>query len=133
MSCNSPVKAYWEYPPMPYGEYTCMHEGISAVWVGSFNTFADLLITVLPIPLIMRLQMPIRQRIGVVILLSLGFVVTAAGAFRTYYLWLGLVSSYDLTWLSYPLWISASVEMYLGVVSLSPFFFTAAASCHLRA
>lgn len=107
-------------------EFTCIDEGIAGTWLGGFNTFADLLITVLPIPVILRLQMPRRQRIGVIILLSLGFVVTIAGALRTYYLWLDLVESYDVTWLSYPLWISATVEIYLGLVS--PFFFF----CYLK-
>ena len=113
---SSPVKAYWVFPPMKEDEHTCIDEGISAVWIGSFNTLADLLITILPIPVILRLQMPRRQRIGVVILLSLGLVVTIAGAFRTYYLWYDLVDTYDITWLSYPLWISATVEVYLGLV-----------------
>ena len=102
---------------MKKGEYTCIDEGITGVWLGGFNTLADLLITLLPIPVILKLQMPRRQRIGVVILLSLGLVVTIAGALRTYYLWYDLVDSYDVTWLSYPLWISATVEIYLGLVS----------------
>lgn len=102
---------------MKEDEHTCMDEGISAVWIGGFNTLADLLITLLPIPVILRLQMPRRQRIGVIILLSLGLVVTVAGALRTYYLWYDLVDSYDITWLSFPLWISATVEIYLGLVS----------------
>ena len=105
---------------MKKGEFTCIDEGISGVWLGGFNTLADLLITLLPIPVILRLQMPKRQRVGVVILLSLGLVVTIAGALRTYYLWYDLVDSYDVTWLSFPLWISATVEIYLGLVSSVP-------------
>lgn len=84
---------------------------------GIVNSVADLLTTVLPIPIIMRLQMPLRQRIGVSILLSLGFVATIAGSIRTYYTWKSLIESWDETWNAYPLWIAAAVELDLGLVS----------------
>lgn len=49
---------------------------------GIINCVSDLLTTVLPIPIIMKLQMPLRQRIGVCFLLCLGFIVTIAGVIR---------------------------------------------------
>jgi hypothetical protein len=61
--------------------------------------------------------MPRKQRIGVCILLCLGFIVTIAGVIRTYFIWKGLMATYDETWYSYPLWIAATVEVDLAVVS----------------
>jgi len=84
---------------------------------GIINCFSDLLTTVLPIPIIMRLQMPMRQRIGVCILLCLGFIVTIAGVIRTYFIWKSLIATWDETWFAYPLWIAAAVEIDLAVVS----------------
>jgi hypothetical protein len=49
---------------------------------GIVNTVADALVTGLPIPLIVRLNMPLGQKLGVTFLLGLGFVVTAAGIVR---------------------------------------------------
>ncbi|GME64377.1 hypothetical protein GTA08_BOTSDO12914 [Neofusicoccum parvum] len=46
----------------------------------------------------------------------LGFVVVVAGAIRTYYIWKGLIVSYDETWFTFPLWIAAAVEINLGVI-----------------
>ena len=83
---------------------------------GIVNSASDLLTAVLPIPIIMRLQMPLRQRIGVSVLLCLGFIATIAGAVRTYYTWKSLVSSWDETWYAYPLWVAAAVEIHLGMV-----------------
>ncbi|QDS68636.1 hypothetical protein FKW77_001626 [Venturia effusa] len=57
-----------------------------------------------------------RQRIGVIILLSLGFVVTIAGVTRTFFIWKSLIASYDETWYAYPLWIAAAVEVDLAVI-----------------
>ncbi|RMY29803.1 hypothetical protein D0865_15421 [Hortaea werneckii] len=83
---------------------------------GVINCVSDLLTTVLPIPIVMRLQMPLKQRIGVCVLLCLGFIVTIAGVIRTYFIWKSLIDSWDQTWFAYPLWIAAAVEIDLAVI-----------------
>lgn len=112
-----PVESYWIYPPMFH--YKCLNEGKVMLGGGVINSASDLLTVVLPIPIVMRLQMPLKQRIGVCILLCLGFVVTIAGAIRTYFTWKSLLESWDETWFAYPLWIAAAVEIDLGMVSLA--------------
>lgn len=84
---------------------------------GIVNTVADFVVTVVPIPLIMRLRMPKPERIGVIVLLSLGFFITLAGIIRTYYIWLALVHTKDASWYSYPLFVAATVEVDVGIVS----------------
>jgi len=96
----------------------CINEGLLFYIGGIINTIADALITVLPIPLIMRLQMPKHEQIGVIVLLSLGFFVTLAGVIRTYYIWLAQVHTQDETWWSYPLFVAATVEVDIGIVSV---------------
>jgi hypothetical protein len=71
--------------------------------------------------------MPLRQRIAVGFLFSLGFIVTIAGIIRTWYIYKSLIAEYDQTWYAYPLWIAAAVEIDLGVIcasapALRPFF-----------
>lgn len=114
----SPISAYWTLSP-PAGAY-CLDEGKTVLGIGIVNCFIDLLVTVLPIPLVRKLQMPLQQRIGVMILLSMGLLVVVAGIVRTYYIWKGLIASYDETWYTFPLWIAAAVEINLGVVRTSP-------------
>lgn len=96
-----------------------MDEGKVMLGGGVVNSACDLLTVVLPIPIIMRLQMPLRQRLGVCVLLCLGFIVTIAGAIRTYFTWKSLIASWDETWFAYPLWIAAAVEIDLGLVRVS--------------
>lgn len=84
---------------------------------GILNCLADLLCTILPIPIVWRLRMPLRQRISVCILLCLGFIVTIAGIVRTYFIWKSLIDTWDETWFTYPLWIAAAVEIDIAVVS----------------
>ena len=83
---------------------------------GIVSSISDFMTVVLPIPIVMRLQMPLWHRIGVCVLLCLGVVVTIAGSLRTYWTWKSLIKSYDETWYAYPLWIAAAVEIDLGVV-----------------
>ncbi|KAK5108050.1 hypothetical protein LTR62_008824 [Meristemomyces frigidus] len=110
----TPVKFYWEFPPTVPG--TCLDEGKATLAAGIVNLVNDLLCTIIPIPLIMRLHMPLRQRISVCVLFSLGFIVLVAGTVRTYYIWEAFMQSYDETWMAYPLWICAAVEIDVGVI-----------------
>jgi hypothetical protein len=81
------------------------------------NTVADLLVTIQPIFLIATLELPLRRRIGAIILVSLGFVVCFAGGVRAYYTWRALIHSYDETWECYGMWFSGAIEIDLGIVS----------------
>ncbi|KAL0255118.1 hypothetical protein SLS55_009647 [Diplodia seriata] len=112
--CN-PISAYWTLS-LPAGAY-CIDEGKTVLGIGIVNCFIDVIVAMLPIPLVRKLQMPVQQRIGVMVLLSLGLVVVVAGVVRTYYIWKGLIASYDETWYTFPLWIAAAVEINLGVYS----------------
>jgi hypothetical protein len=75
---SRPIYAYWAFPAVG----TCLDDGKVTLAAGIINCFADLLTTALPIPLILRLRMPLSQRISVMVLLSLGFIVTIAGIVR---------------------------------------------------
>lgn len=97
-------------------QYKCLDEGKVMLGGGIVSTFSDFMTVVLPIPIVMGLQMPFWQRIGVCVMLCLGVVVTIAGSLRTYYTWKSLIASWDETWYAYPLWIAAAVENDVGVI-----------------
>lgn len=94
-----------------------MNEGAATLWVGVISCLADFLCTILPIPVVLRLSMPLRQRIGVCVLLSAGIVVTVAGVVRTWFIYKSLIATYDETWFTYSLWICAALEIDIAVVS----------------
>ena len=97
-----------------------MNEGAATLWVGVVSCCADFLCTILPIPVVLSLRMPLRQRIGVCVLLSAGIVVTVAGIVRTWFIYKSLIATYDETWFTYPLWICAALEIDIAVVSHEP-------------
>ncbi|KAK5171718.1 uncharacterized protein LTR77_003354 [Saxophila tyrrhenica] len=110
----SPVESYWIFPQMDGA--TCIDEGKTMLGAGVVNTVSDLWVTIVPIPLIMQLRMPLKQRMGVCVLLCLGMIVTIAGALRTYFTWKSLMDSWDETWHAYSLWICAAVELDIGLI-----------------
>jgi hypothetical protein len=109
------VQAYWQFPNVIDGK--CLDEGMITLTCGIISCVADLLCTILPIPVVLRLRMPLKQRIGVCVLLSAGIIVTIAGIIRTYFIWKSLIATYDETWFTYPLWICAAIEIDIAVVS----------------
>ena len=84
---------------------------------GVFKLFIDIMITTLPIPLILRLELNSAQKYGVVIALALGYVVCAAGAVRTYYSYIIFWRTTDIVWYEYPAFLALTVENDLGIVS----------------
>jgi hypothetical protein len=112
------VQAYWQFPNVIEGQ--CLDEGAVTLWCGIISCVADLLCTILPIPVVLRLRMPLRQRFGICVLLSAGILVTIAGVIRTYFIWKSLIDTYDETWFTYPLWICAALEIDIAVVSIEP-------------
>ncbi|KAE9975489.1 hypothetical protein EG328_003148 [Venturia inaequalis] len=109
-----PIQDYWVYPPDPHRR--CFDEGPVGFVVAILNCLADLLITCLPMPLVLQLNLPRRSEIGVLVGFCLGFIVSIAAAFRTYYWYQAFIVSYDLTWEAYPLWIASSVEVNIGMI-----------------
>lgn len=82
------------------------------------NIFDDLLTTIVPMPLIWRLKLRKRQRIAVISIFGLGIIADIVGAVRTYYVWTMIYNSYDVTWGSWPISLTAAIEINIGLVWL---------------
>ncbi|KAM5453920.1 hypothetical protein MaudCBS49596_002545 [Microsporum audouinii] len=118
-----PISAYWTLSTKPQ---KCINETAHLLAGGIVNTLTDFCVVILPIPTVMALKLPNRQRLVLVLLFGAGFAVCIAGSVRVYYVY-KMNTTYDKTWAAYPVWISGTIEMYLGVfaaslASLKPFF-----------
>ncbi|KAI5304745.1 hypothetical protein KEM56_006003, partial [Ascosphaera pollenicola] len=83
------------------------------------NIFIDIIILVLPIPTLIRVQLPVRERIVLVILMSIGLVACVASIVRTYYMWVTVVQSYDISWWAYDAWLWNIIELNLSATCAS--------------
>lgn len=94
-----------------------MNSGAIVFAASVVNILTDFLVTVLPMPLIWSLKLPTRQRIAVISIFGLGIFVNVAGTCRTVYVYKSMLDSYDATWLGWPVLLSASIEINIGLVS----------------
>ncbi|KFZ25122.1 hypothetical protein V502_00398 [Pseudogymnoascus sp. VKM F-4520 (FW-2644)] len=111
----SPASDYWTLSATPQ---KCINETAHLLAGGIINTITDFLVVMLPIPTVLALKLPTRQRIILIFLFGAGFAVCIAGSVRVYYTYY-LNTSYDKTWAAYPVWISGTIELYLGVIAAS--------------
>ena len=107
-----PPSDYWTLSSKPQ---KCLSQTIHLLIAGIVNTITDFLVVLLSIPPVWGLRLPLRQQITLVFLFGAGFIATFAGCARIVYTY-RLTTSYDQTWMKFPVWISSSVELYLGVV-----------------
>jgi len=77
-----PVATYWTNHGIGPNTARCIDEGKSLFAAAVVNTLAELLIALLPIPLIALLKLPRRQRNWTITLLCLGFLVVVCGCVR---------------------------------------------------
>ena len=70
----------------------------------------------MPIPIVWTLQLSLKQRIAVLTLFAMGFIVCIAGIWQAVYVNEALGKSYDETWVGWPLWIASAIEVDLGIV-----------------
>lgn len=80
------------------------------------SVLTDLLIYILPLPTLHALNLPRRQRIALLLVFSLGFVVVLAGCMRLYWVAEVVNNTYDVTWDGFVMWIWTAVEVNLGVI-----------------
>ncbi|TGZ76694.1 hypothetical protein EX30DRAFT_399101 [Ascodesmis nigricans] len=112
-----PVHAYWG--DVHTRSNFCVNESISLMVASVTNIVTDFWVTLLPIPILWRLRLPFRQRIILIVLMSLGLVACAAGIARVHYLEYTLFKTYDVTWEGYTIWLWTAVEIDLGIICCS--------------
>ncbi|KAK4556453.1 hypothetical protein LTR86_006597 [Recurvomyces mirabilis] len=84
----SPTEAYWRsFEPTYTHPYKCVDTTIVNLLAGIFAIISDFYAVVLPCMMTRRFDLPTAQKLALNGLFSVGLVVVAAGAVRTYYLY----------------------------------------------
>ncbi|KAL8829439.1 MAG: hypothetical protein Q9170_006169 [Blastenia crenularia] len=112
-----PLSAFWT--PLAEYPHKCIDEGNYMMSFAVITIILDFAILLLPIPLVMGLHLSTKQRIAVLTLFGLGFIVCIAGIVQAYYIDVALRKSYDETWDGWPLWVASAVEVDLGILCVS--------------
>lgn len=129
LTFGSPISSYWT---LLADHRDCIPEGPPLVVQSTLNVVTDFMIYALPIPTLISLSLPWSQRIGLLILFSIGGVIVVAGSFRAYWVHYVLFRTYDVTWEGFQIWVWTAVETNVGVIcgcipALKPLLFPARA------
>jgi hypothetical protein len=108
------MSTFWTWPPPPNPK--CIDPRAVVFGFGVIKTVIEIMIVTLPIPLVLRLQMSPPQKRAVIVLLGMGYIVTAAGVIRTYYSYYIMWRSYDESWYEYYGFVASTIENDLAIV-----------------
>ncbi|KAF7879985.1 uncharacterized protein EAF02_007622 [Botrytis sinoallii] len=111
-----PPQDYWKITDEP--QPNCIDQSSTLLLAGIVNTLTDFLVVILPIRTVYSTNLPRRQTLIVSFLFTLGFLSCFAGVIRTYYMY-QVTQTYDQVWASFPVWVSAAVELYVGIICTS--------------
>lgn len=109
-----PVNALWAFPPIRDAQ--CLRRAEITFAGAIVKTIIDVILILLPIPLVLKMTMRNTQRLALLTLLSLGIVVTAAGGVRIYYVHKMYFVSDDRTWYAYSAYFAGCLEHSVGIV-----------------
>ncbi|KAF3481175.1 uncharacterized protein GIQ15_03934 [Arthroderma uncinatum] len=113
-----PLSNYWSKRGS-VTEEGCMSETGRLLGASFSNAILDIAILVVPCPTFWRLNLPIRDRMVLIILMCLGVVSCLAGCVKSYYIYRTLNESADLTWDGYDIWVWTDIEVNFAVICTS--------------
>jgi len=117
-SCT-PTEANWESADPTYQKkYHCVDTRYENLISGILSVVSDAYAVLLPCLMLRKFDVSKRQKIALNVIFSLGLIVVAAGAVRTYYfdhLW----HTYDLTYAGFDVLVWAQLELQLSLICAS--------------
>jgi hypothetical protein len=94
--------------------YKCFDEGADVFAASVISAFQDLITAILPTFIFWNLRIPIRQKIALFGIFAIGYGVVALGAVRAYHSWQTYYSTYDVTWVSWKVFLVSMLELHVG-------------------
>ncbi|KAF2684220.1 hypothetical protein K458DRAFT_303568 [Lentithecium fluviatile CBS 122367] len=128
-----PPSLFWDPVGQALHPEKCMKQTTQQIFFnvnGIMNIVQDVMIYVLPIPIVWKLQMPRRQKIALATLLCIGLVAVAAGCVRFYYV-LFLANEKDIWYYMAPSLNWCSIEIYAAIICSSASTFKALLKTYL--
>jgi len=115
----TPVQGYWKKILLTQTRTGCLpNENEVILLHGILNVIFDLMVLLLPIPVVLKLQLPRKQKIGLIAMFGLGVIVCGASILRI--ISINKTSQdLDASWYGYDLWIYTSTEAHVAIICAS--------------
>lgn len=96
----------------------CYRANVFAIVQGVFNLVSDLFIFILPLPVLFRLKMSFKRKLGITAIFLTGLIAIVASSFGLYFR-VPEANGEDLTWNGLPAAALSVVEAAVGVICAS--------------
>ncbi|KAK6515004.1 hypothetical protein TWF506_007359 [Arthrobotrys conoides] len=114
-----PVSNFWkEMQLFEYREGCLPNEPDMVLLHGIFSVVLDIIVLVLPVPVVLHLSLPTKQKVGLIAMFSLGLIVCLAGCLRIVSI-RNTILTLDVSWYGYDLYIYTSTEAHVGIICAS--------------
>ena len=117
LGCD-PISAFWDqtnYTKLVKGyKYRCFDEGADVFIASIISAVQDLITAVLPTFLFWNLRIPLQQKVALFGIFAIGYGVVALGSLRAYYSWQIYYGTYDVTWVTWDLFLVSMLELHVG-------------------
>lgn len=126
-----PISAFWDQVDilkvLGGYEYHCFDEGADLLAASIISASQDFITAILPTFLYWNLRIPLQQKLALFGIFALGYGVVALGLLRAYYSWRTFYNTYDVTWSTWDIILTAMLELHIGCLcanapSLKVFF-----------
>ncbi|KAF7554825.1 hypothetical protein G7046_g6707 [Stylonectria norvegica] len=111
-----PIRAAWD--PYTFASGKCVDLTVLYIAIAVANIFSDVILFVIPIPMIVRLKMPMSQKVGAAVMFGVGSVTVATSIVRMVYL-PSLLGASDIPWVAAPANVWSFVEVNLFIICSS--------------
>ncbi|KAH0604658.1 uncharacterized protein H6S33_006326 [Morchella sextelata] len=108
----SPIRGGWDYTAPGR---KCINTTPLYYFSGANNLITDLVLLFLPMPVIWKLRLPLRQKLGLVMVFSMGIFVTCVSIVRIHMVSVAMVSK-DLSWTGSVSSTWSAVELNVAII-----------------
>ncbi|KAI9850046.1 MAG: hypothetical protein M1838_006161 [Thelocarpon superellum] len=112
-TCN-PISYFWDRAIGGAG--TCFDTEVYYNFNGGLNVFTDLILLLLPVPIVLKLKMRRGEKFGILFIFLIGVVTTIASIVRLKYMWVLVGTTTDPTWDGVNLMNWTNVECCFGII-----------------
>ncbi|CAH0024988.1 unnamed protein product [Clonostachys rhizophaga] len=118
-----PIRANWDPKLLIAGTSDkCVDSASIYIAIAVANIVSDVVLFIIPIPTVVRLKMPLAQKLGAVLIFAVGSLTVATSIIRMAYL-PSLLSTSDIPWVAAPanVWVFAEANLFIVCVSMTTF------------
>ncbi|KAL8707711.1 MAG: hypothetical protein Q9220_007291 [cf. Caloplaca sp. 1 TL-2023] len=114
----TPISGFWDLSKIFKQTMPCVDIITMDIWTNSWSAFEDLVIWLLPIPVLWKLKVPASRKVGLYTLVGISFISVACAIVRVFSFMIWINSS-DISW-NFPIYpLLCTIEACVALITSS--------------